>query len=360
MAERTSKAILAKGIRLDRNYKNILNYTESSMLTLVQNKAVASNLNCSFLRDEGVLQLDIPYGTALTADYLAFQNPAYSNKWFFAFIDKVEYTDGSVDYVESEFEIVVPLTDEYDPQGKTVTIEKGTPVKVTDFIVAPEELPEGTQLEFYPEPNVDIEGTRNVGVRVTYPDGSMDYVRSSITVTEPPADEALGDIYEPQVQELTVEKGADVKPIDFITNASDLPEGTIFTYDFEPDVDTVGESYASVVVAYPDGSMDYVHVTLTVTEPPAEDNEPLADIYRPRLDGNKTIYKGTKIEAIEFITNVADLPEGTTFSYDFAPDVDTVGEATTRIMITYPDGSVDFESVTFDVIDRIVWWEDDE
>ena len=91
MAERTSKAILAKGIRLDRDYKNILDYSESSMLTLVQNKAVASNLNCSFLRDEGVLQLDIPYGTALTADYLAFQNPAYSNKWFFAFIDKVEY-----------------------------------------------------------------------------------------------------------------------------------------------------------------------------------------------------------------------------------------------------------------------------
>lgn len=91
MAERTSKAILAKGIRLDRNYKNILDYSESSMLTLVQNKAVASNLNCSFLRDEGVLQLDIPYGTALQADYLAFQNPAYSNKWFFAFIDKVEY-----------------------------------------------------------------------------------------------------------------------------------------------------------------------------------------------------------------------------------------------------------------------------
>lgn len=91
MAERTSKAILAKGIRLDRNYKNILDYSESSMLTLVQNKAVASNLNCSFLRDEGVLQLDIPYGTAVQADYLAFQNPAYSNKWFFAFIDKVEY-----------------------------------------------------------------------------------------------------------------------------------------------------------------------------------------------------------------------------------------------------------------------------
>lgn len=91
MAERTSKAILAKGIRLDRNYKNILDYSESSMLSLVQSKSVASNLNCSFLRDEGVLQLDIPYGTALTADYMAFQNPAYSNKWFFAFIDKVEY-----------------------------------------------------------------------------------------------------------------------------------------------------------------------------------------------------------------------------------------------------------------------------
>ena len=91
MALRNSKAILAKGIRLDRDYKNILDYSESSMLSLVTSKQVATFNNCSFIRNENAIDLEVAYGTALQADYLAFQNPNYSNKWFFAFIDKVEY-----------------------------------------------------------------------------------------------------------------------------------------------------------------------------------------------------------------------------------------------------------------------------
>lgn len=91
MANRTSKVILAKGIRLDRNYKNIVNYTETQMVNLVTAKAVASFSNCSFLRTGEPIEVETPYGTALQADYIAFQNPDYNNKWFFAFIDKVEY-----------------------------------------------------------------------------------------------------------------------------------------------------------------------------------------------------------------------------------------------------------------------------
>lgn len=91
MPNRTSKVILAKGIRLDRNYKNIVNYTETQMVNLVTAKAVASFSNCSFLRTGEPIEVETPYGTALQADYIAFQNPDYNNKWFFAFIDKVEY-----------------------------------------------------------------------------------------------------------------------------------------------------------------------------------------------------------------------------------------------------------------------------
>ena len=91
MAIRNSRAILAKGIRLDRNYQNILDYSESSMINLVTSKQVAAFNNCSFIRNEDAIDLEVAYGTALQSDYLAFQNPNYSNKWFFAFIDKVEY-----------------------------------------------------------------------------------------------------------------------------------------------------------------------------------------------------------------------------------------------------------------------------
>ena len=97
MPIKTGKCILAKDIKLDRNYINILNYTESNMLTLVQSKAVATLNDCSFVKpDVNEILVSTPYGTALQANYIAFQNPDYSNKWFFGFIDDVKYiSDGT-------------------------------------------------------------------------------------------------------------------------------------------------------------------------------------------------------------------------------------------------------------------------
>lgn len=92
MPARTGKCILAKDIRLDKSYTNILNYSESSMVSLVQSKAIATRTDCSFIRPDGnEIILDVAYGTAIQADYLAFQNPDYNNKWFFAFVDEVKY-----------------------------------------------------------------------------------------------------------------------------------------------------------------------------------------------------------------------------------------------------------------------------
>lgn len=92
MALRTGKVILARGIKLDKNYKNIMDYSEASMVSLLQSKAVGTFTNCSFIRQgENAINIEIPYGTALQANYIGFQNPDYSNKWFFGFIDSVEY-----------------------------------------------------------------------------------------------------------------------------------------------------------------------------------------------------------------------------------------------------------------------------
>ena len=107
MALRTSKFILARDIKLDKSYKNVLDYSESSMVTLLQSKAVATGTNLSFIRPtDNYLDLPTAYGTALTANYMAFQNPDYANKWFFAFVESVEYvTDGTtrIHFIIDEF-----------------------------------------------------------------------------------------------------------------------------------------------------------------------------------------------------------------------------------------------------------------
>lgn len=93
MATLNSEIILCKGIRLDKEYVNVLSYTENQMLTLCRSSAhkVASANDYSFIRTTGNIFTNFTYSQCLQANYIAFQNKDYSNKWFFAFIDEVIY-----------------------------------------------------------------------------------------------------------------------------------------------------------------------------------------------------------------------------------------------------------------------------
>lgn len=86
-----SQIILVKNIGMDKSYTNVLNYTESQMLSLCRQNQVATASNYSFLRPTGTIYAGFTYAECLQANYIAFQNPDYSNKWFFAFIDDVIY-----------------------------------------------------------------------------------------------------------------------------------------------------------------------------------------------------------------------------------------------------------------------------
>lgn len=86
-----SKILLVKNIHIDRQYTNVLSYSESQMLELCQANLVAQADNYSFLRATGSIMAGFTYAQCLQANYIAFQNPDYSNKWFFAWIDDVIY-----------------------------------------------------------------------------------------------------------------------------------------------------------------------------------------------------------------------------------------------------------------------------
>ena len=107
MALRTGKVIIAKNIKLDKTYKNVIDYTEANMLTLVNTNKVAESSSCSFLKPgENVIDTSFSYSDCLKCNYLALQNPSYSNKWFFAFIDEVEYINNGttrIHYTIDEF-----------------------------------------------------------------------------------------------------------------------------------------------------------------------------------------------------------------------------------------------------------------
>ena len=145
MATRTGKVIIAKNIKLDKEYKNVLNYTESQMLTLVQTNQVASGENFSFLKPgENIIDSGFSYSDALKCNYIAFQNPAYNNKWFFAFLDEVEYMSNGnarLHYTIDEFST---WFDYWNPQACLVLREH-----VTDDSIGANTYPEGLETGDY-------------------------------------------------------------------------------------------------------------------------------------------------------------------------------------------------------------------
>ena len=87
-----SKIILCQGINLDKDGVNVLSYSENAMVSLCEDKAIASDNHYSFIDEsKSLIYCSFPYDTCLRSNYIAFQNPNYSNKWFFAFVTDVVY-----------------------------------------------------------------------------------------------------------------------------------------------------------------------------------------------------------------------------------------------------------------------------
>lgn len=91
MATLHSEIMICNNIKLDKSYINVLSYSQADMLSLCRTNAVATDNDYSFIRENGAILVEFPYATCLGCNYMAYQNKDYSNKWFFAFIDKVEY-----------------------------------------------------------------------------------------------------------------------------------------------------------------------------------------------------------------------------------------------------------------------------
>lgn len=91
MATLNSKIMICKGINVDNEYVNVLSYSESDMVSLCESKAVATANDYQFIREHNSIYTNFTYGQCLQCNYIAFQNPDYSNKWFFAFITEVIY-----------------------------------------------------------------------------------------------------------------------------------------------------------------------------------------------------------------------------------------------------------------------------
>ena len=89
---RDSDIILCKGIQMDKGYENVLSYSESDLVSLCRSNSIYEANNTSILGAKNdYIDIECSYKKVFFANYMAYKNPTYENKWVFAFITDIKY-----------------------------------------------------------------------------------------------------------------------------------------------------------------------------------------------------------------------------------------------------------------------------
>lgn len=237
--------------------------------------------------------------------------------------------------------------DDYTPNVTEKTIHVGEDVPADSLVINKENLPEGTIHKYKPgtEPDNTKPGDYNVTIVTTYPDGSTDETPTVVHVIEKVKDtpkdneETPKDNVIPHAKDITVKVGTEVKPGSLITNVSELPEGTKFTYKpgTEPNINKVGKYNVVIVAEYPDGKLVETPavvnvIDVAITTKPVETVKPQAQ--------EKTVKVGTEVPAKDLIVNKDKFPADTKYEYKKGtePDINKVGDYKVVVVSTYPNG----------------------
>ena len=102
---KNSEIILCSGIKLDKNYENVLSYSEDDMVALCRANQIYNATKYSFLGDTDYIDIACPYGTAMYANYVAFLNPTFGNKWMFAWVTRVELMNPDTTRIYFEIDV---------------------------------------------------------------------------------------------------------------------------------------------------------------------------------------------------------------------------------------------------------------
>lgn len=83
---------ICKGIPTDKTYNHVLRFqSDSSRFAYFTSKSVLHLTNYTYQRLEHYLSVGVNAETIEPCNYIVFQNADFSDKWYYAFIEKIEY-----------------------------------------------------------------------------------------------------------------------------------------------------------------------------------------------------------------------------------------------------------------------------
>lgn len=149
------EVIFLEGIRIDKKHNHTIRFNSLTSQTnffmgkqksavIIGDKIVNFRItDQTYTRvNNGVMKVAIPADYLRSCNYMMFRNTAYSGKWFYAFIDNVEYNNNSSCYVTFSIDLIQTWWFDFDMTACFVEREHSETDAVGDNIV-PENLETG-------------------------------------------------------------------------------------------------------------------------------------------------------------------------------------------------------------------------
>ena len=110
-----SDVVLCRGVPIESDYRHTLYFDSvAAQNNYFFSKAFKQFHNVSYQRERrNVITLEIPATDVYACNYLMFKNTSYGEKWFFAFVNSVEYVNDNVTDIYYELDMMQTWMFEY-------------------------------------------------------------------------------------------------------------------------------------------------------------------------------------------------------------------------------------------------------
>lgn len=140
-----TEIILCSGIKMDRNYENVLSYSESDLVTLCRSNSIytGNKYKITGVRNN-IINLHCPYAIAMYSNYLAFKNPKYGNKWMFGWVTDVKLLNEDTTQITFKTDVFSTWYSRFNLNQAFIEREH-----VSDDTIGKHTLPEGLETGEY-------------------------------------------------------------------------------------------------------------------------------------------------------------------------------------------------------------------
>lgn len=98
---------LLTGVRLDSEYQNTRMFASASeQASYFNSKALLTFEQCTYLREDHIIKVEAPVDAIYLCNYIMYRNINHSSKWFYAFVNKIDYVNDRVSALHIQMDIM--------------------------------------------------------------------------------------------------------------------------------------------------------------------------------------------------------------------------------------------------------------